>query len=129
MSREIKFRAWTDEGMINVRRITFAGDIVYVVSDNDDFDGCEFQISIDNLMQFTGLTDENGVEIYERDILLANGEWSTYVRRFSEHPDCLMVGSGGGEYDYEILSAVSERNAFEVIGNIHEHPHLLEGAA
>lgn len=137
----VKYKAWTDEGMISVRRITFAGDIAYVVSDNDEHDGYGFQIDIKNLRQFTGLTDRQGVEIYEGDLVevtQGNYKWrykivwndyfceieaKTYWRNFYNDDD--------GNYVFEdTFTDEGEANLpsaskGEVIGNIYENSDLL----
>ena len=70
------------------------------------------------LMQYTGTTDERGVEIYEGDII-----------REAVSP----VGGKDGGYLFksrivEWLGAESGYHIFhcEVIGNIHQNPELLE---
>lgn len=111
----VKYKAWTDEGMITVRRITFAGDICYVVSDNDEHDGCEFQIDTKNLRQFTGLTDKAGVEIYDGDIV-SYIPWG-YV---SPVKDVIEYNDKLAKYDID-----RSVYGYEVIGNIYENKELL----
>ena len=65
------------------------------------------------LMQFTGLLDKNGREIYEGDII-KRGEFGASRVEFSEGAFVLAEG------EYEPLSHYM-RDAWEVIGNIYEN--------
>jgi uncharacterized phage protein (TIGR01671 family) len=123
MTRDIKFRAWDGVGMNKPFTLghPWAGDM---------FD------SNDIIMQYTGLKDKNGKEIYEGDILRPVG---------IEHMGV------GGKFDVEVIFKhgtfgwESLTNGFipagaitvddvrmtertEVIGNVYENPELLEGS-
>ncbi len=74
------------------------------------------------LMQFTGLKDKNGKEIYEGDILLDDTEGETY--------DCVEWNSFNGGFDtkywYSPRELVENAESHEIIGNIYENPELLD---
>ena len=137
--REIKFRAW-DKVKGEMCDEVFAlalGQSIGVHRDNPTllWDNAE-------LMQYTGLKDKNGKEIYEGDIVKGEfwvGEDIGLVK-FGEHS--IMTGHDN-EYDSSIdapaygyfvdLSPHSECSLvdtqdLEVIGNIYENPGLLEGS-
>lgn len=130
MNRQLKFRAW-DGLRMSTNSIMFnnsSGQLVAPKTNNDP----EIQI-----MQFTGLLDKNGVEIYEGDIL-CNDTYKTWewrgVVKFSHgvfgvewlanEKDQSMVGSFGQKHNLRRLDDdIIERQI--VIGNIFENPELL----
>ncbi len=81
-----------------------------------------------NIMQYTGLKDKNGKEIYEGDIVNVLGGYSvvTYGVQDIGHDF-----QGVGFYTQEIGDDTGVFNIFggegiEVIGNIYSNPELLE---
>jgi hypothetical protein len=111
--REIKFRAWDGNEMEYI-------DDWYWFEERGVHDsrGEGFGISF-NIMQYTGLLDKNGKEIYEGDIYQSNGLFPCEVK-FGEGR---FYGEGSLESLSEDINCYGE---LEVIGNIYENPNLLE---
>lgn len=121
MNREIKFRVWCSK-----RRMMYQYAEVGI-------NGLKFWELIDisqyTVMQFTGLKDENGVEIYEGDIIEyetcsdSDCETETSIVKFEDggfSPMCEEYGgSSGFLYDKRITD-------IKTLGNIYENPELLE---
>lgn len=110
--REIKFRAWDKE----FKRFSEKA-LNHTIADINFHTDYEW-------MQYTGLKDKNGKEIFEGDILAINN--TRYVVGY-------RVYSGGwqleikNEYCAEMVQGNCE--LLEIIGNIYENPELLEGTA
>ena len=115
--REIKFRAWDkiNKEIFNVESINFQERRVYkdVVSYRK-FNDIE-------LMQYTGLKDKNGKEIYEGDIVIHHSKmhkiiFNTEKARFVLRDD---------EFELEIPFTNNNNKRMEIVGNIYENPELL----
>jgi hypothetical protein len=73
------------------------------------------------IMQYTGLKDKNGVEIYEGDIIKYAYHDYTVVVKPLEH------GRYSAFWDFsDFLDPSDNELGAEVIGNIYENPELLE---
>ena len=70
--------------------------------------------------QFTGLHDKNGVEIYEGDVV----NYFIHNYKVGEHNASFGLFSMSHTGFTPFFDSVELR--FEVIGNIHENPELLE---
>jgi len=145
--REIKFRAWNKEEktMVDLHKMT---PLALSVSMNT-------QLALQGktgvfipffkevvLMQYTGIKDKNGKEIYEGDILKVTekervfsrsfpsqvefGKTNTWIVEVYSLPAMWLVK---GKMQGHLITVVSQANeaegCVEVIGNIYENPELI----
>jgi len=117
--RDIKFRAWIPEKQWGGE----GGGMIEDYTGTYDFLTWGF-FSADKgiaYMQFTGLTDKNGKDIYEGDIYTQGDKDIKYKVIFV---DGQFVGNQIGNKSLAGLCHWIDR--IEVIGNIYENPELLE---
>ena len=146
MNREIKFRIWNieDKCMLYPEiqgelKMTLMGHIFSFWYKDDKFDGWE-------VMQYTGLKDKNGKEIYEGDIvkvdtfdfndnkttIIESVVWGEYGDdEYVDKLECWMIGG------YPLSSVVkswglrynaleTESNSLEIVGNVFENSELIK---
>ena len=112
MRQEIlKFRAW--DGLNKTMSFWTMNDLC-----NHTDDSTEKPSPLEEWMQYTGLKDKNGKEIYEGDILDNEGARQKYEVIF--HNGCFCISQGGLGYH------IFNEKKVEVIGNIYENKDLLE---
>lgn len=145
--REIKFRVWDDHfkymnykvtvgmwGKESLNDDNYTACAMYVMPDKVDYK-CEphwahFEPYMEDvhLMQYTGIKDKNGKEIYEGDILKINvaGVINKRVKVVYENGAFGVYWKAWGAPREELHYFNSFCNTeFEVIGNIYENPELL----
>ena len=131
--REIKFRAWHEElkVMCEVIGIEFVRTslLPYMVDVKPPSGHSFNRGSADQfiLMQYTGLKDKNGIEIYEGDIVKCaiSSKCSHEIIWMKEVPNDYLGGMPGF-YLKGLLSGYSWMEKEEVIGNIMENKELLK---
>ncbi len=111
--REIKFRAWDGKRMLDNPTFEFFnhgrdGRAVMMADENENVE----------IMQYTGLKDKNGKEIYEGDVV--EGQKDFYPRS--------VIGFEDGSFVIKQTPLAKWKvSHFElkVIGNIYESPELI----
>ena len=113
--REIKFRAWDKYNKMILTWKSLKDSFFYDFEDEGYF-----------YMQYTGLKDKKGKEIYEGDILglydFGQDTYNELVEIKWDKEEACFSAEGGDEY--ECLGNL--RDDFEIIGNIYENKELVE---
>ena len=126
--REIKFRSWNCQVMYQMKALLI-----------DDRKYPQIKEAKDIIMQYIGLKDKNGKEIYEGDIVRWDDKSNGVYWRVAEvliNPDiqfkivtinCDFVQSSREGYIFEFVNFMYKdtENHLEIIGNIYENSELL----
>jgi hypothetical protein len=128
MKREIKFRAWDFEAKEMIYP-SLPFNEKYVLQLNceymGEFNGKTYDTIKMPLMQFTGLKDRHGKEIYEGDILKLGDTCSFVVWCLDRWRFNSYMERGTLEL-YPYVDRTNGKEIAEVIGNIYENPYLLK---
>lgn len=112
--RIIKFRYWEKPDA----SVNFEGKMHY---DSDEYFNKWCGNPEYETMQFTGLLDRHGKEIYEGDIVRNTADKYHYEIKWDNFESAWSLGENGSPIRRYLLSEY-----WEVIGNIYENPELLQ---
>ena len=132
----IKFRGIPLEDVSSIDGVNFDGEFVYgnyvkngdgaliigdVLEAEEDMFWPYWWVPVDpkTVGQFTGLTDVNGKDIYEGDIL-ENRKYRSIVKFASGKFLADLIET------LQTFDLIGETHGSKVIGNVHENPELLE---
>ena len=125
--KEFKMKAWLkkEKKMVAIIGIDFNYEYIRYTEDgnlfNENYKTAEFKDI--ELLQFTGLKDNGGQELYEADVIKVNDGIDDIYGLISYDDE-----DGTYRVSYEnITEHLSEREGdFEIVGNIFENPQLHE---
>lgn len=121
--REIKFRAWD----ASTSEMHYPEDRVH---DTIKTASANILKHYDTVMQWTGLHDRNGKEIYEGDVLAQSGRTNYrfgdmgVVEYETDYAGFIVKGKYHRNQHYALLSCDVATDC-EVIGNVHQNPELV----
>lgn len=131
-NREVKFRVWVDK--YQSAELPFSQEPYMAIQGEPDIETLQsFMFHYGdqkNLMQWTGLKDKNGKEIWESDIVKCQYGFGVVVF----NAGCFMVEwKDDPDAEMELLAFLPNPNRgragkdrFEIIGNVHEHPQIIK---
>jgi uncharacterized phage protein (TIGR01671 family) len=131
--RQIKFRAWD-----KIKNVMWESPVLHFTVANT-YNGTQgignaFNETNSEIMQFTGLTDKNGKEIYEGDTLIkgdpmpldGQSQEQAIIKTIKPltvffHEGAFKCSASSKGKRYNLTGLLIRQNGLKVIGNIHEN--------
>ena len=130
IAREILFRGkrldngeWVEGYFVNLWLIHYQ-KYQPIITDNN---AVSYDVDPSTVCQYTGICDKNGKKIFEGDIVrhynhsVDTEKYEVGKVFFDSHSACFKRTSNSGAV------YLGRRCTYEIIGNIHDNPELLEG--
>lgn len=123
MAREILFRGKrTDNGeWVEGDLVHYPGHVYIKVAP-----GLHIEVRPETVGQFTGRIDKNGKKVFEYDILQILGGIARGIVQWCENDQCYVLATKEG-WHIDDFGNYGRPEYYEVIGNIHDNPELLNG--
>ena len=118
--RKIKFRAWNGKSMTDSQLLS--------ITMNGTLEGCGGDVGVKildyPLMQYTGLKDKNGKEIFEGDVIDKKYKWEVVFENGAFF--ACRKGLNTELVSRVLLKRECALTPVEIIGNIYENPELTK---
>lgn len=115
-NRQIKFRAWNELPDRSGEMVT---------EENSGLTSAQILDRFSNVMQFTGLKDRNGVEIYEGDVVWLQNMKKKFVGPVVFDPNKGFQAKIAKSAEVAVGFSFHLKNC-NVVGNIHQNPELIK---
>ena len=122
MNREIKFRVY-DKDLKKMRHLNSSHDFIcFNEKGNGHYHNMQTGLGewFSDLMQYVGLKDKNGVEIYEGDLIEYKDSTGKHIEEVKFDKGCFYAGLHGGSSTRVAPKLINARLS-KVIGNIYEN--------
>lgn len=123
MSREIKFRAWSKEEKTMCTKFYDSPYALEIGVINEYLKQPDYLKEYE-YMQYIGVPDKSGKEIYEKDIVLIDGEDEYFVVEWDNDTAKFVMNSETLTVDFDNYWGYQ----VEVVGNVYENADLLKEA-
>lgn len=121
--KDVAFGEWVEGDLVCDKY--FDGSMSYCIFERDFDNSNTYTVDPSTLGECTGLTDKNGKLIFEGHIVKYSSRYKQCVGEilFSGNQCRFIMRLGSGQV-FEVARKYA--NCYEIIGNIHDNPELLQ---